>query len=161
MSESSEKELRVRKIENGTVIDHIPAGKALTVLKLLGISVEAGNPISIAINMPSSKVGMKDIIKLENVFLTESDFNKLALIVPKVTVNIIEDYKILQKSYVSIPDQFSGVVKCINPTCITNKPGEPIHSKFVVLNKKPLQAKCEYCGRIIDEPEIMANLTFR
>ncbi len=143
------------------MIDHISAGKALIVMRLLGISESTGSPISIAINVPSSKLGKKDIIKLENIFLSEDDFNKLALIAPKVTISKIQDMKIVQKSHVSIPDIIIGVVKCINPTCITNKPGEPISTKFVVLNKKPLSIKCEYCGRLMDFEEIMANLIFR
>lgn len=162
VSESSiEKEMRVRKIVQGTVIDHIPAGKALIVLKLLGISESTGEPISIAINVPSSKLGAKDIIKLENVFLSQDDFNKLALIAPKVTINKIQDFKIVQKSHVSIPDQINGIVHCINPICITNKNGEPITTKFVVLGKKPFSIKCDYCGRIMSNEEIMTNLIFR
>jgi len=161
VAEQNEKELRVRKIVQGTVIDHITAGKALIVMRLLGISESTGAPISIAINVPSSKLGKKDIIKLENIFLSEADFNKLALIAPKVTISKIHGMKIVQKSYVSIPDQIVGVVKCINPTCITNKPGEPISTKFAVLSKKPLSIKCEYCGRLMDFNEIMANLIFR
>ncbi len=161
VAEQNEKELRVRKIVQGTVIDHISPGKALIVMKLLGISESTGAPISIAINVPSSKLGKKDIIKLENIFLSEEDFNKLALIAPKVTISKIQDMKIVQKSYVSIPDQIVGVVRCINPTCITNKAGEPISTKFAVLEKKPLSVKCEYCGRLMDFEEIMANLIFR
>ncbi|MBN2154066.1 MAG: aspartate carbamoyltransferase regulatory subunit [Candidatus Lokiarchaeota archaeon] len=161
MAEQTEKELRVRKIVQGTVIDHISPGKALIVMRLLGISESTGFPISIAINIPSSKLGKKDIIKLENIFLSESDFNKLALIAPKVTISKIQDMRIVQKSYVSIPDQIVGIVKCINPTCITNKAGEPISTKFTVLSKKPLSIKCEYCGRVMDFEEIMANLIFR
>jgi len=156
-----EKEMRVRKIVQGTVIDHIPAGKSLTVMKLLGISETTGEPISIAINIPSSKLGKKDIIKLENVFLSADDFSKLALIAPKVTINKIKDMKIVQKSYVSIPDQINGIVHCINPICITNKIGEPITTKFMVINRKPLSIKCDYCGRMMEGEEIMANLIFR
>lgn len=130
-------------------------------MKLLGISESSGFPISIAINVPSSKLGKKDIIKLENVFLSDEDFNKLALVAPKVTISKIEDMKVVQKSYVSIPDQIQGVVRCINPTCITNKPGEPITTKFTVLGKKPLSIRCEYCGRLMDSDEIMASLIFR
>jgi aspartate carbamoyltransferase regulatory subunit len=161
VAEQTEKELRVRKIVQGTVIDHITAGKALTVMKLLGISETTGAPISIAINIPSSKLGKKDIIKLENIFLSEEDFNKLALIAPKVSISKIQDMKIVQKSYVSIPDQLNGIVRCINPTCISNKAGEPITTKFVVLNKKPLSIKCDYCGRIMDNEEITTSLIFR
>ncbi|MHA1683405.1 MAG: aspartate carbamoyltransferase regulatory subunit [Promethearchaeota archaeon] len=157
----SEKQLRVRKITQGTVIDHIPGGKALTVLKLLGVSESRGECITIAMNIPSSKIGKKDIIKIENLFLSEDDFNKIALIAPKATINKIEDTKITKKDYVSIPEKFSGIIRCINPTCITNKENEPISSKFIVMEKKPLEIKCEYCGRSMNQSESMSNLIFR
>ncbi|MHA1370187.1 MAG: aspartate carbamoyltransferase regulatory subunit, partial [Promethearchaeota archaeon] len=104
----SEKQLRVRKITQGTVIDHIPAGKALTVFKLLGISESCGEIISIAMNIPSSKIGKKDIIKIENIFLSEKDFNKIALIAPKATINKIQNTKIAKKEYVAVPDRLNG-----------------------------------------------------
>ncbi len=161
LSETIEKQLRVRKITQGTVIDHIPSGKALTVLKLLGISEDTGEPITIAMNVPSSKIGKKDVIKMENIFLTQEDVDKLALIGPKVTINKIEQTKIVQKSIVSIPDAFSGIIKCINPKCISNKPGELINSRFTVVNKKPLTIKCDYCQRIMEQAEIMSNFILR
>lgn len=157
----SEKQLRVRKITQGTVIDHIPGGKALTVLKLLGISAQTGECITIAMNIPSSKIGKKDIIKIENMFLSGQDFNKIALIAPRATINKIQDTRIVQKEPVSIPDNFSGIIRCINPTCITNKENEPISSKFQVLQRKPLTIKCGYCDRVMDESESMVNLIFR
>ena len=160
MSETIEKQLRVRKITRGTVLDHIPGGRALTVLKLLGISVDSGEPITIAMNIPFGKIGKKDIVKLENVFLSQEDFNKLALIAPKATINRIEEMKIADKSYVSIPDELGGFIRCINPTCITNKKNEPIEGKFSVIDKKPLVIKCEYCGRIMDQETITANLIY-
>ncbi|MHA1749805.1 MAG: aspartate carbamoyltransferase regulatory subunit [Promethearchaeota archaeon] len=157
----AEKQLRVRKINKGTVIDHIPQGKALTVLNLLGISESNGECITIAMNIPSSKIGKKDIIKIENIFLSDDDFNKIALIAPKATINKIIDTKIAKKEYVTIPEQFSGIIRCINPNCISNKENEPIKSKFLVINKKPLLLECSYCGRKMTQDECLACLIFR
>lgn len=157
MSEMIEKQLRVRKISRGTVIDHLPGGKALEVLDLLGISASSGDPITIAMNIPSSKIGKKDIIKLEHVFLSGDDFNKISLIAPKATINTIQDTKIVEKTYVAVPDAIKGVITCINPTCITNKDGEPVTPSFSVMQKKPLVVRCEYCNRIMEQSDVSSN----
>jgi len=112
----SEADLIVRKIKNGTVIDHIEAGKGLKVLNALGIDGKDGNVITIALNVPSSKVTKKDIIKVENRFLKDSDTNKLALIAPKATVNIIKDYKLVEKRRVTLPNEIERIFKCSNQT---------------------------------------------
>ena len=153
----AEKSLRIRKIKQGTVIDHVNPGKALTVLRLLGISETSGELITIAMNIPSSKLGKKDIIKIENMFLSKGDFNTISLISPKASINKIQDYNIIKKDIVQIPDKFSGIISCINPTCITNKENEPISSKFIVLEKNPLKIKCEYCGRIMDQRDVATH----
>ena len=116
----SESDLIVRKIKNGTVIDHIEAGKGLKVLSALGIDGKDGNVITIALNVPSSKVAKKDIIKVENRFLEDSDTNKLALIAPKATVNIIKEYKLVEKRRVTLPNEIERIFKCSNPDCISN-----------------------------------------
>ena len=90
MSDTSQ--LLVRRIKNGTVIDHIEAGKALLVLRALSITGREGNVITVALNVPSSKHGKKDIIKVENRFLETTETNKLALIAPRATINIIREY---------------------------------------------------------------------
>ena len=116
----SESDLIVRKIKNGTVIDHIESGKGIKVLNALGIDGKDGNVITIALNVPSSKVAKKDIIKVENRFLQDSDTNKLALIAPKATVNIIKEYKLVEKRRVTLPNEIERIFKCSNPDCISN-----------------------------------------
>jgi aspartate carbamoyltransferase regulatory subunit len=89
------RELKVRKIENGTVIDHIPSGKALEVLRLL--NVEKPKSVMIAMNVPSRKYGTKDFIKLEEFELPKSLFAKISEIAPTATVNYVKDFEVVRK----------------------------------------------------------------
>lgn len=150
------KELRVSKISKGTVIDHIAAGKALAVLRILGITGAGGAIISILINVPSKKHGRKDIIKVENKELTEEEVNKIALAAPNATINIIKDFETIKKRRVKLPEIIEGIVKCSNPGCITNA-SEPIVPKFKVVNKVPITLRCLYCERITGEEELLAQ----
>ena len=86
-------DLIVRRIKDGTVIDHINEGKGLKVLEALEIDGSSGNVITIALNMPSGKLKKKDMIKVEGRFLEDNDTNKLAVIAPSSTVNIIKNFK--------------------------------------------------------------------
>ena len=89
---------KIGRIRNGITIDHIAAGKALDVMKSLGVTPEAGNPIIIVMNAESAKMGKKDIIKLENVVLDPKDvFDKIKAIAPSATVNLIKDFEVTQK----------------------------------------------------------------
>ena len=144
-----ESDLLVRRIKDGTVIDHIDQGKGLKVLDALEIDGKAGNVITIALNVPSSKSKKKDIIKVENRFLEDADTNKLAVIAPKSTINIIKNYKLVEKRRVSLPNEIEQIFRCSNPDCITNS-NEYIESIMDVIDKSGLVLKCRYCSRILD-----------
>jgi aspartate carbamoyltransferase regulatory subunit len=144
-----ESELIVRRIKEGTVIDHIDQSKGLQVLNALGIDGRDGSVITVALNVPSGKYKKKDIIKVENRFLKDDDTNKLAVIAPKATVNIIKDYKLVEKRRVSLPNEIDRIFRCSNPECITNST-EHIESVMDVIDKEGLVLKCRYCGRILD-----------
>lgn len=154
---SEKKELRVQKIKDGTVIDHITAGYALDVLRILGLTGKEGLTISIVMNVPSHKLGLKDIVKVEGKELLEEEVHKIALIAPNATINIIRDYEVLSKMKVKIPDTLVGIVKCSNPSCISNS-REPIKPIFHVISKDPLLIQCYYCRRIMDRNEALLNL---
>jgi len=111
----NESELRVQKIKDGTVIDHITQGNALNVLRILGITGKEGNIVSIVMNVPSRKLGKKDIVKIEGRELNPREVNMIALIAPKATINIIRDYQVIEKRKVKLPKVIKGIVKCINP----------------------------------------------
>ena len=152
MSEASQ--LLVRRIKDGTVIDHIEGGKALLVLRALAITGKEGNVITVALNVPSSKHGKKDIIKVENRFLETNETNKLALIAPRTTINIIKDYKLVEKRKIQLPYSISGIFKCPNLKCITNS-GEEIKSAIDVIDKEKMVLKCRYCARAISVDELV------
>ncbi|MCX6689027.1 MAG: aspartate carbamoyltransferase regulatory subunit [Methanoregula sp.] len=138
-------DLLVRRIKNGTVIDHIEAGEALNVVKILGITGSTAESLSIATNVMSGQMGKKDIVKLSNRELSKEDVNRIALISPKATINIIRNFKVFQKKGVEIPTLIEGSVRCPNPGCISNT-NEPITSKFAVL---PNGLRCLYCDSVI------------
>lgn len=144
-----EKGLRVRPIKNGTVIDHITAGQALNVLRILGISGTTNAVVSAAMNVSSGVLGYKDIVKVEDRELEEEEVDRISLIAPDATINIIRDFEVVEKYRVDLPDLLEGVLKCVNPNCISNT-NEPVISKFVV-NKKPVELRCIYCDHVISE----------
>jgi aspartate carbamoyltransferase regulatory subunit len=144
-----EKEMRVRRIEHGTVIDHITAGQALNVLRILGVSGTTSAVVSVAMNVPSGAIGSKDIVKVENRELEEEEVDRISLIAPNATINIIRDFEVIEKYSVDLPEMLEGVVKCSNPNCISNT-NEPVISKFLV-NKKPVELRCIYCDHVISE----------
>ena len=149
-------DLLVRRIKDGTVIDHINEGKGLNVLEALEIDGSSGNVITIALNMPSGKLKKKDMIKVEGRFLEGDDTNRLAVIAPSSTVNIIKDYKLVEKRRVSLPNQIEDIFRCSNPDCITNSQ-EHIESIMEVIDKDKLVLKCRYCGRILDVNDLKVS----
>ncbi len=144
-----EKEMRVRRIEHGTVIDHITAGQALNVLRILGVSGTTSAVVSVAMNVPSGAIGSKDIVKVEGRELKEEEVDRISLIAPNATINIIRDFEVIEKYRVDLPERLDGLVKCSNPNCISNT-NEPLISKFLV-NKKPVELRCFYCDHVISE----------
>ncbi len=156
----SDKELRVRKIRNGTVIDHIPRGRSLIVLKILGITGEEDNIIALLMNVESLKLGKKDIVKIENRELTEDEVNLIALIAPTATINIVRDFVVVKKYKVRLPSRIVGILRCVNPTCITNS-GEPIETVFEVVSTDPLKLRCSYCWTYLTYEDIIEQLGAR
>ena len=154
-----EKELRVSKIKEGTVIDHIDAGRALNVLKIIGLDGSEGLIIAVVMNVPSRKLGKKDIVKIEGVELKDDQISKIALIAPTATINIIRDYSVAEKIKVKVPSRIEGILRCINPVCISRQPREPIKPRFKVISLRPLRIKCEYCGAELSQEDVIHQLT--
>jgi len=142
----SRKELVVSALENGTVLDHIPAEnvyKALDILNLKGIE----NQITIGINLTSKAQGKKGIIKIEDKFFEDDELNKLALIAPQATVNIIRDFKVVEKKKLVMPKEVIGIAKCRNPKCVTNH--QPIKTRFATIEKNnEIRLLCHFCEKI-------------
>jgi aspartate carbamoyltransferase regulatory subunit len=143
----SEHELRVSKIRNGTVIDHVTAGQALNVLAILGIDGSGGESVSVGMNVPSGRLGRKDIVKVEERELSQSEVDVLSLIAPEATINIVREYEVIEKNRVERPERVVGVLSCPNHNCITNG-DEPVSSEFAVVTDG---LRCEYCGTFVRE----------
>jgi aspartate carbamoyltransferase regulatory subunit len=140
-------ELRVSKIRNGTVIDHVEAGQALNVLAILGIDGRGGETVSVGMNVPSGTLGHKDVVKVEGRELSQDEVDVLSLIAPQATINIVREYDVVEKARVERPARVVGVLSCPNPDCITNA-DEPVDAKFAVQNDG---VRCEYCDTIVRE----------
>ena len=145
-------EMLVRKIENGSVIDHISAGKGLKVAKILNIGDE--DKAVVLMNVESRHFGRKDIVKIENKELDENEVNKIALVSPQATLNIIKNRNVAEKRKVSLPNVIEKIVKCPNKNCITNT-NEPIETKFFVESIEPTLLRCNYCERNFSSEEIL------
>ena len=146
------KELVVSALENGTVLDHIPAEyvyKALDILDLKGIE----NQITIGINLASKVHGRKGIIKIADKFFEDKELNKLALIAPNATVNVIKDFKVVEKKKLEMPKEVIGIAKCRNPKCVTNH--QPIKTWFKTIdNGNEISLLCHYCEKITGSKHI-------
>ena len=142
------KELKVSAIKEGTVIDHIPARSLFKVISILELQ-KMDTQITIGYNFESKRLGQKGIIKISDKFPSQKDLNKIALFAPEAKINIIRDYKVVEKDNVQVPDSIEGIVKCMNPKCITNQ--ENVKPKFAVLEKKNVTLKCNYCEKITDQ----------
>jgi len=145
-------ELKVKSIKNGTVIDHITANRALSVLNILNLPDDETS-LMVAINVESSDMKSKDIVKIENRELSQEEVDKLVLIAPNATVNIIRNYEIISKAPLQLLDEITGVISCSNPNCISNS-NEPIQNKFDVQSKDPLILRCHYCERTMSFDDI-------
>lgn len=140
----AKKEMLVAAIENGTVIDHIPADRTFQVVSLLGLKY-AQTPVTIGYNYLSEKVGQKGIVKVSDKFFCDDEISRLSVVAPKVVLNIIRNYEVVEKKTVETPDELRGIVKCNNPVCITNN--EPMKTIFHVVDKEKGICKCHYCDK--------------
>jgi len=145
--------LRVAKIRDGTVIDHITAGYALEVLKILGIKNRVSYIVSVAMNVSSKSLGLKDMVKIEGRELKSKEVDKIALLAPRASINIIRNFRVVDKQLVKLPKIIKEIITCINPACISNS-NEPIKPTFKVEIKDALRLKCHYCGYIIEKQDI-------
>lgn len=145
------KQLSVSAIENGTVIDHIPAKNLFKVISILGLD-HIDSQITFGTNLESKKLGKKAIIKISGKFFEDTDINRIALVAPDAKLNIIRDYEVVEKKVVEVPDEIVGIAKCMNPKCITNY--EKVTTRFRVVSKKTVALKCHYCEKITNQENL-------
>ena len=145
------------KIKDGTVIDHISGGYALDVVKILGITGREGRVMTIAVNVPSKRFKVKDIVKIEGRALNAREVNKIALVAPHASINIIRNYDVVEKLEVKLPKVIEAIINCVNPACVSNS-NEPVAAKFYIESEEPLLLKCHYCGYILEKTDVLQQL---
>lgn len=145
------KQLSVSAIQNGTVIDHVPAKNLFKVIQILGLD-KIETQITFGTNLESKKLGKKAIIKISGIYFEDEDINRIALVAPDAKLNIIRDYEVVEKKVVVVPDSITGIAKCMNPKCITNF--ENVTTKFRVVSKKNVVLKCHYCEKMTTQENL-------
>ena len=142
-----QKKLQVEAIQHGSVIDHIPAQQGIKILSFFKFT-QTHEKITIGLNLPTHNGQGKDLIKVENTFISDAQANQLALFAPNATINQIKDFKVVNKFQVQLPNSFIAVFKCPNSNCISHN--EPVKTKFYVHNDGDLKLKCHYCEKSFD-----------
>lgn len=149
--------LLILKIEQGIVIDHIPAGKGPELLDIIRSYPEMKNAVSsLGLNYKSTKFGSKDLIKIQVEDFPERIVQHISLIAPGVTMKRIRDFEV-DKRYVNQPPEvIDNLVKCLNPECITNFERD-VRTRFCRVSDQGLRFRCSYCERIfsVDELELL------
>lgn len=141
-----ERHLVVTAIKNGTVLDHIPAEQIYRVMDILELK-GAPNQITVGINLESKSYGKKGIIKIADRWLEDAEVNRLALVAPNATINIIKDFQVIEKKVIRTPKEITGIAKCSNPKCITNH--EAIKTRFTTIEKDgEISLLCHYCEKV-------------
>jgi aspartate carbamoyltransferase regulatory subunit len=150
------KTLSVSAIENGTVIDHINSGQAIRIIHLLGL-LEKKCKVTIGLNLPSKRMKLKDLIKIENHILTNEEANEITIFAPEATINIIHDFEVVDKIITSLPPSICDAFICPNPVCITHN--EPVDSFFIIhVQGKQVKLVCKYCEKIFDRNEVKVKI---
>lgn len=147
---STKTELAVAALRDGTVIDHIPASALFRAVHILGIE-GMPNRVTIGNNLPGKHMESKGIIKIEGVEFDRDVLNKIAVVAPTATINIIRDYAVAEKHPVELPETLIGTVRCPNPKCITNN--EPMDTRFDVTERSTPILRCHYCNHCVSGTE--------
>ena len=144
--------LSVEAIEKGTVIDHIPAGKGLIILRQFKL-LHYGSAVTVGFNLPSKTQGSKDIIKITGVWLDANAATRLALFAPEAVVNTIDHFKVINKRRLTLPDEIAEVFRCPNTNCASH--GEPVKSRFYVRKQSgQTKLKCHYCEKTFSRDSV-------
>ena len=135
--------MNIDSIQNGIVIDHIRAGGAMELYRLLKLG-KLDCPVAIIKNAPSGKLGKKDIIKIDSVTAMDMNLDVLGFVDPDATINVIKDGKLAAKKHAGLPERIENVLKCRNPRCITSvEPDLP--QVFQLANRDTKTYRCIYC----------------
>lgn len=145
--------LAVSAIQNGSVIDHIPAGSAVRLMKLLQLKTHP-NTVTMGLNLPSKSMGKKDLLKIEGRFLTSDEIHEIAIFAPNATINLIHDFKLKDKFTATLPKAIKGLLVCPNKNCVSN--GKDITSNFEIqILRQAVQLHCHYCEGMFQKEDIV------
>lgn len=133
--------LNIDSIKNGIVIDHIKAGSGIKIFNYLGLD-KADFSVALIMNACSKKLGIKDIIKIENNM--DLDYTVLGLIDPNITINIIRNGVRVEKLSLELPSEVENIIKCKNPRCITSVEKYLPH-QFYLVDSESGEYRCKYC----------------
>jgi len=149
---------RVTAIRNGTVIDHIPSGRAMQVIRILRIDTSRATPVSLVMNVPSDKLGRKDVLKIEDRELSREELDRLALIAPHASIAIIRNHAVAEKMVVELTEDLVNIATCTFSNCITKNDREPLPQRLRVFSHDPLEVRCYYCGKVQEINELIENI---
>lgn len=135
--------MEVTSIVNGIIIDHVPAGSALTVLRYLHVD-PAHNKIALIMNADSQRLGSKDIIKIEDINPDDIDLDVLGLVARTATVGIVQGGNIITKLTPTLPEHVINIITCTNPRCVTTTE-RGIEQMFHLMHTEREEYRCDYC----------------
>lgn len=133
--------MNIDPIKNGIVIDHITAGKGMSLYQLLKLD-ELDCSVAIIKNANSGKMGKKDIIKIDNMLNLNMDI--LGYVDPGVTITVIRDGVCIEKRHADLPEKLTNVIRCKNPRCISTTEQE-LPQIFRLTNREKKTYRCIYC----------------
>ena len=143
--------MNIDTIENGYVIDHITAGNAIKIYRMLNLE-NIDCQVALITRAKSKKTKIKDLIKIGS--LIDIDLDKIAFIDPEVTINVVKNNKIIKKQNLELPKRLVNVCKCNNPRCITSIERN-IDQIFNLTNKDKKIYRCNYCETILEKDKFI------
>ena len=151
--ENTIKKLKVSAIENGTVLDHIPANQLFKVINILNLT-NCSNPVTFGTNLESKLLGKKAIIKIADRYFADDEINKITLVAPQAKINVIKDFEVVVKRVLTVPAEITGIAKCGNPKCITNH--QPVQTRFATVTEdNRLKLHCHFCEKMTDAENVV------
>lgn len=154
--EVSKGKLLVEAIANGTVIDHIAPGQAMNILRLFKF-LKNNNHITVGFNLKSGAQGAKDIIKISDVSFSPSETEQLAILSPNATINTIQDYKVIDKYKLRLPNESVGAFECPNSNCITHVEKGAAPRFKIFTEDGEIMMRCHYCERVFTREIVLEH----
>lgn len=146
------KTLSVSAIQNGTVVDHITTDQTFRIMHMLRL-LDKKLKVTVGFNLPSKRMRLKDLIKIENHELTPEEANQISVFAPDATINIIKDYEVERKLDTTLPASISAIFICPNSACVTH--AEPVESFFYIQEAgKVMKLVCKYCEKSFERNQV-------